>query len=81
MKKATLKDIAEKFEVSISTISKALRDSDEISEATRLKVQEYAKLINYRTNLNALSLKNRRTRTIGILIPFRLFLGPSIKRY
>lgn len=81
MKKATLKDIAEKFEVSISTISKALRDSDEISEATRLKVQEYAKLINYRPNLNALSLKNRRTRTIGILIPDMLdyFLAQALK--
>lgn len=81
MKKATLKDIAEKFEVSISTISKALRDSDEISEATRLKVQEYAKLINYRPNLNALSLKNRKTRTIGILIPDMLdyFLAQALK--
>ena len=81
MKKATLKDIAEKFEVSISTISKALRDSDEISEATRLKVKEYAKLINYRPNLNALSLKNRKTRTIGILIPDMLdyFLAQALK--
>lgn len=81
MKKATLKDIAEKFEVSISTISKALRDSDEISEATRKKVQEYAKLINYRPNLNALSLKNRKTKTIGILIPDMLdyFLAQALK--
>jgi len=81
MKKATLKDIAEKFEVSISTISKALRDSDEISEATRKRVQEYAKLINYRPNLNALSLKNRKTKTIGILIPDMLdyFLAQALK--
>jgi len=81
MKKATLKDIAEKFEVSISTISKALKDSDEIGEATRLKIQEYAKLINYRPNLNALSLKNRKTKTIGIIIPDMLdyFLAQALK--
>ncbi len=81
MKKVTLKDIAEKFGVSISTISKALKDSDEIGEATRLKIQEYAKLINYRPNLNALSLKNRKTKTIGIIIPDMLdyFLAQALK--
>ena len=81
MKKATLKDIAEQFNVSISTISKALKDSDEIGEATRLKIQEYAKRINYRPNLNALSLKNRKTKTIGIIIPNMLdyFLAQALK--
>jgi len=81
MKKVTLKDIAEHFNVSISTISKALKDSEEIGEATRLKIQEYAKLINYRPNLNALSLKNRRTKTIGIIIPNMLdyFLAQALK--
>lgn len=81
MKKATLKDIAEKFGVSISTISKALKDSEEISEATRKKIQDYAKEINYQPNLNALSLKNQRTRTIGILVPDMLsyFLAQVLK--
>ncbi len=81
MKKATLKDIAEKFNVSVSTVSKALNDSEEISEATREKIKEYAKEINYRRNLNALSLKNRRTRTIGILVPDMLnyFLAQVLK--
>ena len=55
--------------VSISTVSKALNDSSEISEATRLKVHEYAKENNYRPNLNALSLKSSKTKTIGIVIP------------
>lgn len=81
MKKATLKDIAKKFNVSVSTVSKALKDSDEISEATREKIKGYAKEINYRPNLNALSLKNRRTRTIGILVPDMLnyFLAQVLK--
>lgn len=81
MKKTTLKDIAKKFNVSVSTISKALKDSDEISETTRKKIQEYAKEINYKPNLNALSLKNRRTKTIGILVPDMLnyFLAQVLK--
>jgi len=81
MKKATLKDIAKKFNVSVSTVSKALKDSDEISKATKEKIKEYAKEINYRPNLNALSLKNRRTRTIGILVPDMLnyFLAQVLK--
>jgi len=81
MKKATLKDIAKRFDVSVSTVSKALKDSEEISEATREKIKKYAKEINYRPNLNALSLKNRRTRTIGILVPDMLnyFLAQVLK--
>lgn len=55
--------------MSISTVSKALRNSVEISEDTRLKVQAFAKLYNYRPNNIALSLKNRKTKTIGIIIP------------
>ncbi|MCK5400487.1 MAG: LacI family DNA-binding transcriptional regulator [Flavobacteriaceae bacterium] len=69
MKKITLKDIAKAFNVSISTVSKALNDSDEISETTKLKIHEYAQLHNYKPNLNALSLKSRKTKTIGIVIP------------
>jgi LacI family transcriptional regulator len=68
-KKVTLKQIAKELDVSISTVSKSLRDSPEISEDTRLKVQAFAKLYNYKPNLIALSLKNRKTKTIGIIIP------------
>lgn len=68
-RKVTLKQIARELDVSISTVSKALRDSIEISEDTRQKVKAFAKLYNYRPNNIALSLKNRKTKTIGILIP------------
>ena len=68
-KKVTLKQIAKELDVSISTVSKSLRDSSEISEDTRLKVQAFAKLYNYKPNNIALSLKNQRTKTIGIIIP------------
>ena len=68
-RKITLKQIAKELDVSISTVSKALRNSKEISEDTRQKVQAFAKLYNYRPNNIALSLKNRKTKTIGIIIP------------
>ena len=67
--KITLKQIATELGVSISTVSKALKDSTEISEDTRDKVKAFAKLYNYRPNNIALSLKNRKTKTIGIIIP------------
>jgi len=68
-RKITLKQIARELDVSISTVSKALRNSAEISDDTKQKIQAFAKLYNYRPNNIALSLKNRKTNTIGILIP------------
>ena len=68
-KKVTLKQISRELDVSISTVSKALRNSKEISQDTREKVQAFAKLYNYRPNNIALSLKNRKTNTIGVIIP------------
>ncbi len=68
-RKVTLKQIARELDVSISTVSKALRNSKEISEDTIQKVQAFAKLYNYRPNNIALSLKNRKTKTIGVIIP------------
>lgn len=68
-RKVTLKQIAKELDVSISTVSKSLRNSPEISEDTRQKVQAFAKLYNYKPNNIALSLKNRKTKTIGIIIP------------
>jgi len=68
-KKVTLKQIARELDVSISTVSKSLRNSLEIGEETRLKVQAFAKFYNHKPNNIALSLKNRKTKTIGIIIP------------
>ena len=68
-KRLTLKLIAKELDVSVSTVSKALRDSAEISEDTRQKIKAFAKLYNYKPNNIALSLKNRKTKTIGVIIP------------
>ena len=67
--KITLKDIARELEVSISTVSKALKNSEEISRDTKEKVQAFAKLYNYKPNNIAISLKNKRTKNIGVVIP------------
>ncbi len=64
-----MKDIARELEVSISTVSKALKNSKEISVDTKGKIQAFAKLYNYRPNNIAVSLKNKRTRNIGVIIP------------
>lgn len=68
-RKITLKQIARELDVSISTVSKALRDSLEISQDTREKIQAFAKFYNYKPNNIALSLKNRKTKNIGVIIP------------
>lgn len=67
--KATLKQIAKELGVSVSTVSKALNGSPEISEPTKIRVQEYAKLKNYKPNVIGLNLKNRSTKTIGVILP------------
>jgi LacI family transcriptional regulator len=68
-RKVTLKQIAKELDVSISTVSKSLRNSPEIGNETKLKIQAFAKFYHYKPNNIALSLKNRKTKTIGIIIP------------
>lgn len=68
-RKITLKHIARELEVSISTVSKALKNSEEIGTDTKEKVQAFAKLYNYKPNNIAISLKNKRTKNIGVIIP------------
>ncbi|WP_405412576.1 LacI family DNA-binding transcriptional regulator [Maribacter sp. Asnod1-A12] len=67
--KITLKDIARELDVSISTVSKALKNSKEISKETKERIKAFAKFYNYRPNNIALSLKNKKTKNIGVVIP------------
>ena len=64
----TIKDIAKALGLSTSTVSRALRDSYEISPETKKLVLEYAEKINYHPNPIALSLKERKSRTIGVIV-------------
>lgn len=66
--KLTLKDISKALQLSESTISRALKDSYSISEATRKLVQDYAKEHNYHPNLLAQGLKNKNSRCIGVVL-------------
>ena len=65
----TLKKLAKELNISISTVSKALNGSYEISESTINRVKKLANFYNYRPNKTALSLKSNRTNTIGVIIP------------
>ncbi|WOD44645.1 LacI family DNA-binding transcriptional regulator [Hwangdonia lutea] len=65
----TLKQLAKELNVSISTVSKALNNSEEIGKETIKRVKELAELYNYKPNKVALSLKQNRTNTIGVIIP------------
>jgi len=64
----TIKDIAKALNLSVSTVSKALRGSHEISEVTKKQVMAYAREHNYKPNPIAQSLKRGRSKSIGIIV-------------
>ncbi len=65
----TIKDIARELGVSPSTVSRALKDHPDISEETRRHVRELADRMKYKPNAIALSLKNRKSNVVGVIIP------------
>lgn len=67
--KITIKTIAKELGVSTSTVSKALKDSHEISKETKEKIQAYADYYNYKPNNLALQLRNQKTKVIGVILP------------
>ena len=64
-----MKDLAEELGVSIATVSRALRNSHEVGEEMKQKVQELAKRLNYRPNPFAQSLRREAPRMIGVVAP------------
>ncbi|MVN91965.1 LacI family DNA-binding transcriptional regulator [Mucilaginibacter aquatilis] len=64
----TIKDIAKALGLSTSTVSRALNGSYEIGTETKKLVLEYAEKVNYRPNPIALSLKEQRSRSIGVVV-------------
>ncbi len=65
----TIKDIARELGISPSTVSRALKDHPDISQATRNAVNELAAKWNYKPNPIALSLKSGSSKTIGVIVP------------
>ncbi|MDD2970880.1 MAG: LacI family DNA-binding transcriptional regulator [Lachnospiraceae bacterium] len=66
---ATLKDVAEKAGVTVTTVSRVINNRGYIGEQTRQKVQEAMKELHYQPNELARSLSMKRTNTIGIIVP------------
>jgi LacI family transcriptional regulator len=69
MKPANLKTLASELNISISTVSKALRDSYEISADTKKRVLELAQKLNYQPNPFASGLRKKGSKTIAVIIP------------
>src|SRR5688572_28548652 len=69
MKNINIRELAKELNLSVSTISKALNDSHEISEETKRRVLETAARLNYIPNPYASSLRGRKSKNIGVVIP------------
>lgn len=65
----TIKDIAKQLKVSVSTVSRALADNPRIGLGTRLKIQKLAKELHYEPNKQAILFKQKKTQTIGVIVP------------
>ena len=68
-KQTTIKDIALALHLSTSTVSRALRGASDIKAETKAAIKAYAEELDYQPNRLALSLLNRQTHTIGVIIP------------
>lgn len=69
MKSITIKDIARELGVSVSTVSRALQNHQDISEQTKSLVRECAERLHYKPNLMASNLRTSKNTTIGVVIP------------
>lgn len=68
-KPATIKEIAKRLNVSFSTVSRALHNHPNISLRTRMRVQQLAKELDYQPNQTAIFFQQRKTFTIGVILP------------
>ncbi len=69
MKPTTLKDLAVKLNISVPTVSKALKNYSDVSQSTRAAVLDMVEKMNYTPNSVAVNLRTQRTKTIGVIIP------------
>jgi len=64
-----MKEIAGKLDISISTVSRALSDQRNISQETKLRVRRLVKELNFQPDQRAISFKQKKTFTIGVVLP------------
>ena len=69
MENATLKQIANQLGISITTVSKSIKNYPDVSPATKKKVIELANSLNYTPNSFAVNLRTKESKTIGVIIP------------
>lgn len=69
IKPPTIKDIARQLNVSISTVSRAIRNASDVNPETKRAVLALVEELNYQPNQLALSLRNKQTHTIGVIVP------------
>jgi LacI family transcriptional regulator len=69
MENVTLKRIAEVLGLSISTVSRALKNHPDISVATKKRVNEIASFLDYEPNINAINLRAKSNRVLGLIVP------------
>lgn len=68
-KPATIKDIAQRLNISISTVSRSLRNAPDVNPETKRAVIALSEELNYQPNKLALSLRQKQTHTIGVIVP------------
>ncbi len=68
-KEVTIYDLARKLNISIATVSRALKDDPVVSKKTKKKIADLALELGYRSNNFARNLRTSRTNTIGVIIP------------
>lgn len=69
MQQSTLKKLSEVLGISISTVSRALKDHPDISQTTKAKVKELAQALEYEPNNYAVQLRTQQSNVLGILVP------------
>ncbi|HPG34524.1 MAG: LacI family transcriptional regulator [Lentimicrobium sp.] len=75
----TIMDLARLLGLSKSTVSRALKNHPDISQTTRDAVQQLAESLNYRPNSVAVSLRHKKTKIIGLVVPqISYFFFPSV---
>lgn len=69
MQQSTLKKLSEVLGISISTVSRALKNHPDISENTKKRVKELAEALEYEPNTYAVQLRTRQSNVLGIMVP------------
>ena len=65
----TLKKISENLNISVSTVSRALKNHPDISEETKRRVKELASLLEYEPNTYAINLRTNSSKVFGLIVP------------